>query len=215
MKKIIFFLSLLGVFFTANADNHTPAVPSAMPNTNDEANTRFVKKDYVFSDLSAECIFEKLRDGNNQLTGEHMLISCASQKVYREDNNTVPLVAGFSYEVNQGQVAPFPSFYMVTPLGVYLAPIGINVDDKGGFQVPYRQCTRQGCNAAFMFDQKVFDIFKQGVNVGIQLFLDPTQEPKKFTYSLKGFTSTSDFLQKVAGYLGKKATFEEIENLTK
>ncbi len=215
MKKIIFFLSLFGLFLVAMADSDKPAVPSAIQNTGDEANVRFVKKEYVFSDLTAECIFEQLRDGNNQLTGEHMLVSCAAQKVYREENNTVPLVAGFSYEVNQGQVAPFPSFYMVTPLGVYLAPIGVNVDNKGGFQVPYRQCTRQGCNAAFMFDQKVLDIFKQGVNVEIQLFLDPSQQPKKFTYSLKGFTATANFLQKVASHLGKKATFEEIENLTK
>ncbi len=215
MKKIVFFLSLLGLLNATAAENNKPAVPSAMQNTNSEANARFVKKDYTFSDLAAECIFEQIRDGNNQLTGEHMLVSCASQKIFRENNNTVPLVVGFSYEVNQGQVAPFPSFYMVTPLGAYLAPIGISVDQKGGLQVPYRQCTRQGCNAAFMFDQKIFDVFKQGANVDIQVLLDPLQEPKKFAYSLSGFTATSNFLQKAASYLGKKATFEEIENLTK
>ncbi len=221
MKKIVLFLSAFSLWTTAHADNHgaatttnTPTVPSAIQATNSDANTRFVKKDYTFDDVAAECIFEQTRDANNQLTGETVLISCASQQVYREGNN-VPLVAGFSYEVVQGNVAPFPSFYFVSPLGVYLAPIGVGVDAQGGFQVPYRQCTRQGCNAAFMFDEQLFDIFKKGSMVDIQMFLDPSQEPKVFKYSLKGFTAATDFLKNSAPHLGKVTSFEDIEKLAK
>ncbi len=181
-------------------------------------NDGLVQKIYTFGDWDVECILQKVRDANNKDTDQVILASCSSRKIYKiTDGEQAPSFAfAMTFERTNEGVTPYPSIYILSPLGVFLEPIYIRVDQQDPFAIPYRICERRGCTAIIRLDEKRTTQFRTGKSVDIRMFFDiRQQEPKAYNLSLKGSSAAFDFIIAAMEKQGQAVSIAELDALAK
>ncbi len=215
MRKIIWVLLSLPFFFSAYAEsNQAPSVVAG----GGEENNGMIKKIYDFQDWQVECVLQRLRDANNKETEKMVLASCSSVKEYKiGDGEQSPyFVFATTFERDEKGVSKVPTIYILSPLGVFLEPVYVRVDQKDPFVIPYRVCERRGCTAIIRLDDERTKQFKTGSNVDIRIFFDIRQkEPSAYSMPLKGSTAAFEFMMAAMEKQGQEVSIADLDGLAK
>ncbi len=206
-------LLALPLCFWAYANPAPSVVEGSAPNNNG-----IVQKIYKFGDWDVECILQRIRDANNKDTDKMVLASCSSRKIYKiSDGEQAPSFAfAMTFEHTPEGVSRNPSVYILSPLGVFLEPIYLRIDQNEPFVIPYRICERRGCTAIIRLDEKRTNHFRSGNIVDIRIFFDIRQkEPNAYTLSLNGSSAAFDFIIAAMEKQGQTVAIEELDALAK
>ncbi|MFV0431418.1 MAG: invasion associated locus B family protein [Alphaproteobacteria bacterium] len=202
----------------AAAESGQAAAPSVVqPKANDTQNNAISSETYNFGDWEVRCVLQKMRDQNNNDTGQTRLNSCASRQSFQpKDSKQVILVMGLSYGKPDGKtVDAYPTIFFEAPLGIFLEPIYMRVDKNDPAMAPYRVCTPRSCSAGLAFNEAFYTQFKNGGSLEIAFFVDPTNEPERYQVSLKGFTAASEFMKAAMDKAGQAVTKADLDALAK
>ncbi len=213
LHQMKWILLALPLFINAYA-NEAPSVVAG----NAADNNGIVQKLYKFGDWDVECILQRMRDANNNETEQMVLASCSSRKLYKlSDGEQAPSFAfAMTFERTNEGVSSTPSVYVLSPLGVFLEPVYVRIDQNEPFAIPYRICERRGCTAIIRLDETRTNQFKTGNAVDIRIFFDiRQQEPSAYQLSLKGSSAAFDFIKTAMEKQGQAMTVAELDALAK
>ncbi len=216
LRKIIWILLAMPFLFSAYAN--PGQAPSVVEGSNNAENNAMIKKTYNFNDWTVECILQRMRDANNNDSGKTLLASCSSAKEYKlgDGEQSPSFVYAMTFERNAEGISKVPTIYVLSPLGVFLEPIYVRVDQREPFAIPYRVCERRGCTAIIRLDDERTRQFRTGSNVDIRLFFDiRQQEPSSYKLSLNGSSAAFDFIIAAMEKQGQAISVEELDALAK
>lgn len=200
------------------ADEEQQAAPSVVqPAENNAQNNAFSTETYKFGDWEVNCVLQKMRDQNNNDTGQTRLNSCASKKSFKANSGEQTILfmgVSYGYDAEKG-VDANPTIFFEAPLGIFLEPIYMRVDQNKAIAAPYRVCTQRSCSAGIAFDDSLYTVFKSGGELDIAFFVDPTREPERYKVSLSGFTAATDFMKASMAKAGQAVTKADLDALTK
>lgn len=203
--------------FAAGEEQQQTAPSVVQPTENSAQNNALSTETYKFGDWEVNCVLQKMRDQNNNDTGQTRLNSCASKKSFKANSGEQTILfMGVSYGFNAEKgVDANPTIFYEAPLGIFLEPIYMRVDQNKAIAAPYRVCTQRSCSAGLAFDDSLYTTFKNGGELDIAFFVDPTKGPERYKVSLSGFTAATDFMKAAMAKAGQAVTKADLDALTK